>query len=185
MADPSLIVWPIHRMIECNPQAVFNGLQELCTFTKSASLDTVLQWVNAGTEPGRLGCYFAKQFYTVSAKPAAVQRWLAQPTVDRACADLDVSVLQQWLFAHAGIAHEAIHYWADPQRAVREVDHQAADMAWFLRGIPLQRVYDLARAGHMLAQKSTYFYPKVPSGLAINPHQGVFKKYQTLSAKSA
>jgi uncharacterized protein (DUF1015 family) len=111
----------------------------------------------------------------VRTKPEALEQWLAKPTVNPAIADLDVSILQQWLFAQAGVAHEAIRYWADPQRAVRDVDGKEADMAWFLRGIPLPQVYKLAEGGHMLAQKSTYFYPKVPSGLAINPHTGAFE----------
>ena len=40
---------------------------------------------------------------------------------------------------------------------------------WLLRGIPLADVYDVAAQGLTLPPKSTYFYPKVPSGLAIHP----------------
>ena len=39
---------------------------------------------------------------------------------------------------------------------------------WLLRGIPLETVYQLAKQGVMMPPKSTYFYPKVPSGLTIN-----------------
>ncbi len=43
------------------------------------------------------------------------------------------------------------------------------ESVWLLRGIPLADVYDVAAQGLTLPPKSTYFYPKVPSGLAINP----------------
>ena len=97
-----------------------------------------------------------------------LEQWKENPSVEKPLAGLDVSVLQKWLLESSGVPHEAIKYWADPNRAVKAVDLQEADMAWFVRGIPLQQVYDLAQQGYPLAPKSTYFYPKVPSGLTIN-----------------
>ena len=43
----------------------------------------------------------------------------------------------------------------------------SADAAFILGTIPVARVLDEARQGAVLPQKSTYFYPKLPSGLVI------------------
>jgi uncharacterized protein (DUF1015 family) len=38
-----------------------------------------------------------------------------------------------------------------------------------LNPVSVQRVLDLADAGERMPQKSTFFYPKVPTGLVFNP----------------
>ena len=35
--------------------------------------------------------------------------------------------------------------------------------------VPVTRVLDVADAGERMPQKSTFFYPKVPTGLVFNP----------------
>jgi uncharacterized protein (DUF1015 family) len=43
------------------------------------------------------------------------------------------------------------------------------DLAFFLRPTPVQQVRDIAAAGVNMPPKSTFFYPKVPTGLLFNP----------------
>ena len=54
------------------------------------------------------------------------------------------------------------------EQVFEAVDQGKAGAAWLLRGIPLPTVYQLASQGLAMPPKSTYFYPKVPSGLTIN-----------------
>ena len=49
------------------------------------------------------------------------------------------------------------------------VDRREGDCAWLLRGLPMAQLWALARQGVRLPQKTTYFYPKLLSGLFINP----------------
>jgi Uncharacterized conserved protein len=37
-----------------------------------------------------------------------------------------------------------------------------------LKPVPVERVLELADAGERMPQKSTFFYPKVPTGLVFN-----------------
>ena len=56
-------------------------------------------------------------------------------------------------------------------------EHEAFDMidnkeaqASFITAFPsISQIYEIAGAGERLPQKSTYFYPKLLSGIAINP----------------
>ncbi len=44
-----------------------------------------------------------------------------------------------------------------------------AQMAVIVRPTPLSAVRDISRAGELMPQKSTYFYPKLATGLFVNP----------------
>ena len=42
-------------------------------------------------------------------------------------------------------------------------------LAFFLNPAPVSAIMDTAAAGKRLPQKSTYFHPKTPAGLVLNP----------------
>lgn len=58
-----------------------------------------------------------------------------------------------------------------PQRAdaVAAVDAGRAEGAFLLRPTPLADVWRVARRGDVMPQKSTYFFPKLTSGLLFHP----------------
>ncbi len=56
---------------------------------------------------------------------------------------------------------------ADEARAVVEAGE--AGGAFLLRPTPVQQVRDVAASGETLPPKSTYFFPKVPTGIVFNP----------------
>jgi uncharacterized protein (DUF1015 family) len=58
-----------------------------------------------------------------------------------------------------------------PQRseAVAAVDRGDAEAAFLLRPTPLDAVFERARRGEVMPQKTTYFFPKLTSGLLFQP----------------
>jgi len=62
-------------------------------------------------------------------------------------------------------------YTRDATFAVREVQRDEAQMALLLRPTPATAIRDVALARDKMPQKSTYFYPKLATGLVINPLQ--------------
>ncbi len=58
-------------------------------------------------------------------------------------------------------------YTRDPNEAVRWVDEGVGVGAYFLDAPDLKQVLKLAQEGKTLPQKSTYFYPKPPSGMVF------------------
>jgi uncharacterized protein (DUF1015 family) len=46
-----------------------------------------------------------------------------------------------------------------------------ADIAFLLEPTPIPSILDVAAAGEVMPQKSTYFHPKALTGLVINPHE--------------
>ena len=167
MAETSLIVRPIHRILQAcrNPHA----LHELCLIEPAADLTALIQWLQDPTGEGHFGYYDAQKFYRVQLKSDAFAQWLMAPAVALPLATLDVSLLHGLILPRLGINVAGVRYTAEAASALQAVKRGEGASAWLLRGIPLRQVYALAAAGLTLPPKSTYFYPKVPSGLTINP----------------
>ncbi len=89
---------------------------------------------------------------------------------------LDVAIVQAALERLAGIGADAVaagrlSYTRSAADALDAVDSRAdgADAAFLLEPTPVAAVAATARAGAVMPQKSTYFYPKALSGLLVNP----------------
>jgi uncharacterized protein (DUF1015 family) len=90
---------------------------------------------------------------------------------------LDVTLLGVALDRLAGVDAAAVKAGAveysksaaEAVAAVRAGD--GVDAAFLLEGTPVASIEAVARAGDVMPQKSTYFYPKALSGLVINPHE--------------
>jgi len=168
MAEPALVVRPIHRTIQHAGALSREALAGLCQLEPAPDLAAVLAWLGRETAPGRFGWCEGRTCWRVTISPDALGQWLANPPVAKPLAELDVLLLHGVLLPR--VAPEArCTYTADAAQAVREAGEGSGRSAWLLRGIPLPQVYALASQGLTLPPKSTYFYPKVPSGLTIHP----------------
>jgi uncharacterized protein (DUF1015 family) len=75
---------------------------------------------------------------------------------------LDVEIVEQ-------IAPEGVTYTPQRAEAVATVDRGDAEAAFLLRPTRIEDVWAVARRGETMPQKSTYFYPKLTSGLLFHP----------------
>jgi uncharacterized protein (DUF1015 family) len=79
----------------------------------------------------------------------------------------DEAILDVELVGRLG--HEGISYTADWKEAVAAVDSGAAEVSILMRPSKIDQVFAVAREGRVMPQKSTYFYPKLLSGLVLYP----------------
>jgi uncharacterized protein (DUF1015 family) len=90
---------------------------------------------------------------------------------------LDVTILHSLVLEHLlGITKEAqasqqnLRYSKDAKEALAAPREQADVQAAFLMNpTKVQEVIDVSNAGEVMPQKSTFFYPKIPSGLVLYP----------------
>jgi uncharacterized protein (DUF1015 family) len=87
--------------------------------------------------------------------------------------NLDVVILHHLVFEKAlGLkgkkAEEAITFTRDPETAFRWAASKAKRAAFFLKPPELKDIYNIVRCRERMPHKTTYFYPKPPSGLLIN-----------------
>ena len=76
--------------------------------------------------------------------------------------ELDVQLVDR-------LGHDGISYTPDWQEAVRAVDDGEAEVAVLMRPTRIEDVFAVAQRGETMPQKSTYFYPKLVSGLLFLP----------------
>jgi uncharacterized protein (DUF1015 family) len=75
---------------------------------------------------------------------------------------LDVEIVER-------VAPEGLSYTPRREEAVATVDRGDAEAAFLLRPTRIEDVWAVARRGETMPQKSTYFYPKLTSGLLFHP----------------
>jgi uncharacterized protein (DUF1015 family) len=75
---------------------------------------------------------------------------------------LDVDIVER-------IAPQGVTYTSQRGDAVATVDRGDAEAAFLLRPTRIEDVWEVARRGDTMPQKSTYFFPKVTSGLLFHP----------------
>jgi uncharacterized protein (DUF1015 family) len=75
---------------------------------------------------------------------------------------LDVDVVER-------LAPEGVTYTPQREEAVATVDRGEAEAAFLLRPTRIEDVWAVARRGETMPQKSTYFFPKLTSGLLFHP----------------
>jgi uncharacterized protein (DUF1015 family) len=75
---------------------------------------------------------------------------------------LDVEIVER-------IAPDGVTYTPERAEAVAMVDRGDAEAAFLLRPTRIEDVWAVARRGEAMPQKSTYFYPKLTSGLLFHP----------------
>jgi uncharacterized protein (DUF1015 family) len=64
---------------------------------------------------------------------------------------------------------EGVTYTPSASEAVAAVDRGEAEAAFLLRPTRIEDVWEIARRGEVMPQKSTFFYPKLTSGLLLLP----------------
>jgi uncharacterized protein (DUF1015 family) len=106
-----------------------------------------------------------------------------QPAADEALAGrseayrhLDTAVLEALILKGAlGMSEDdvankrGLGYSKDTADARDAVESGRADAAFFMRATPVEQVREVAEAGESMPPKSTFFYPKIPTGLVFNP----------------
>ena len=89
---------------------------------------------------------------------------------------LDTAVLEALVLHGAlgmsedDISHlNGLDYARDYDQARERVESGAAQAAFFMRATPVAQVRDVAATGESMPPKSTYFFPKVLTGMVFNP----------------
>jgi uncharacterized protein (DUF1015 family) len=177
LEDPGLAVFPIHRLV----RGLGSERQEAlaAALRREFNIHEVAReaLVPDGAGPLRVG-YLDSHFrrpYQLALRDQSV--------ADAALADkppayrrLDTAVLEALVLKGAlgmtedDIAHlEGLGYSADADEALRLLDEGTFDAGFFMRPTPVAQVREVAAAGETMPPKSTFFYPKLATGLVFNP----------------
>ena len=178
--DPGLTVFPTHRLL--------SGLKD-SPAKQEAIRDTILrdfdvqQVSRDELEPGgngdgtiRLGymdSFFRRPFLLTLKDPSiadAALEGMPEPYRRLDTAVLEAIVLKRALgMTDDDISHlRGLDYSKSFDDAREAVESGRYDAGFFMRATPVAQVQEVAEAGVSMPPKSTYFYPKVPTGLVFN-----------------
>jgi uncharacterized protein (DUF1015 family) len=168
--DPGMIVRPYHRILGrggASPAV----LEPIFRLEPVADLTALQAQLAQRTGPGWFGLSNGRVHQLAQVRPERLAAWLAKPAVPPILAELDVSILHHLVLPALQAAEPAlaqVRYTPDAAVAVQTAASGQADWAVLTRAIPLAQIFAIASAGQVLPQKSTYFYPKVLSGLLFH-----------------
>jgi uncharacterized protein (DUF1015 family) len=193
MADPGLVVHPTHRLIKAeglDAEAFIRNLGDLFEIKEFASANDAEKLVvterileemaDADTASAsgshRFGLILAGQnkVLKLSLKGDPVGL-LADRGRSPAWSRLDVAILHYLVVDKLLGIPEAewkggkkIVYTRDPKEVLLGIESGEFQVGAFLNGTPVSQIRDVADAGDVMPQKSTFFYPKLPTGLVIH-----------------
>lgn len=161
--DPGLAVLPTHRVLAEDP----GDLSGSFDLTPVADLEELRRGLE--TAPASVSA-----FGLVRAGGLSIVT-ITPPSDASPAARLDVAVLESQVLIpsfgrdQAALAHDGVlTYVKDDAEAVRLVRDDSAAAAFILREMPKRAVVEVADAGETMPQKSTFFFPKLPTGVAFH-----------------
>lgn len=184
MEEPGLTIYPTHRLVHhlqgFNLEAYLDKVQtffriDTFPFIRKQAFYSALK--ERGADSHLFGLYstqsddlFLLTYKEESRIPEKLRERLA-PVLQ----DLDVTILHTLLLEHLlGIgekelkAQSHVTYVKEAEDALHAVNDQDAQLAFLLNGTRVDQLRDVSLQGEKMPQKSTYFYPKLLTGLVIN-----------------
>jgi uncharacterized protein (DUF1015 family) len=177
--DPGLLVFPTHRLLSLGGDAarmgrVGAGLRELFD-VEEVDRPGIDPAGEAGVGVFGLHDSFHKQAYRLRLKDvdALDRRLQGRPEAYRR---LDSAILETLVLKDlAGMSdhdidsRNGLEYAKTVDEALARVDGGDFDLALIMRPVPVEQVRAVAETDENMPPKSTYFFPKVMTGLVFNP----------------
>jgi uncharacterized protein (DUF1015 family) len=97
-----------------------------------------------------------------------------EPNLSEASRRLDVAILQRYLLDEiiqpnfAGTNQLTKQYTAESAEVVNKTDGVKSQIGLLLKSTPLNALEQLGQHNEVMPQKSTYFFPKLATGMVMN-----------------
>lgn len=176
--DPGLVIFPTHRLLQVPGFEQGDFLQKMSRIfelEEVEGLPAMLKAMEANKDKNTFGAYCSGVYYVFILKPKSSINELIKEKKPLAWKSLDVTILQKVIIEKVlGVAAEAIAneqgfaYTRDEVNAIKMVDEGKYSIALFLNATRIEQVIEVANEGERMPQKSTYFFPKLITGLVIN-----------------
>jgi uncharacterized protein (DUF1015 family) len=183
--DPNLLVFPTHRLVHSLPSFLFDAMLEgarewfvVRILPQGASASATLLALKeeakkgpslaAAGSDGRVAVLTLRAEVDVGAHPKLGLRPEVLRRTDVAI--LHSAILEELLAItpEAQAAKTNLLYLQDPSASLADVRAGKGQVLFLMNATPVADVRRVAEAGEVMPQKSTFFYPKVLTGLAIH-----------------
>lgn len=183
--NEGLVVFPTHRVVkniaDFDLNVLLNKLTDDFNVEEISGLslnEFIVKLEEQGQNAHAFGLYSNNKYYLISLKDEDRLDKLALEGRSAAWRRLDVSILHTLILEKLlGIGSQQradesnLVYLRDDEATKAAVDNGSAQLALFMNSTRVEEVTDIATGGEKMPQKSTFFYPKVITGLVMNDYQ--------------
>ncbi|MBE0446632.1 MAG: DUF1015 domain-containing protein [Actinobacteria bacterium] len=178
MDSDGLTILPTHRALKnlpkINRSKFRNNLEHIFEIEQLSSVEEVMSGLARNADLHCIGIYLGDNtYYLLKIRDADSIVELLDESKSRAWKLLDVTILHHVIinrilgFGGTNIEN-SIKFTTDEHEAVLLVTDGKYQMAFFLNPTRVGDIRDIAGASEVMPQKSTYFHPKLLSGLVFN-----------------
>jgi uncharacterized protein (DUF1015 family) len=171
LESPGLVVLPYHRILSAGPtvEEARTSLQGLFLLNEVAGVAAAASAAAHSTMPYAFALAWPGGRALVAEALPEVEDLLADKTPPSLRA-LDTYFLHRVVLGRIfGLGDEAVSYVHSLAEAEEAVGEARCRLAVLMRPTPVRQIVDVAEARESMPAKSTFFHPKLPSGLVIHP----------------
>ena len=180
MDDKGLVIFPTHRLIT-GMKVDADELRKKCEedfFTAERGLQTLEADLAQHKDSVAFALYTGGDKYLLLTAKDRIKNTVFDGG-SKARSGLDVSILHKFILEKAlGIDKENmanqknLRYTRSAEEAIASVQSGESSAAFLINPTKIGQIKDVALAGDKMPQKSTYFYPKLITGLIVNMFEG-------------
>lgn len=170
-----LKIYPIHRSVRNISKEILKNLiptlkKYFDTEVSSSKKSMLKKVLSAKTGNYFFGMYFSKKFYILKLKDKKTVAKAAGKKKASNVDKLNVSLLHNLIINKLLKAdfEDDVYYLKSPDTVIKDVNLKKNRVGFFLAAITADEIVKAALNNERLPRKSTYFYPKLYSGLVIN-----------------
>lgn len=166
MDSRDLQIFPIHRIVKKFPISV-NLLEQYFRIDKiKTKIDLLVLLARAGQNEHAFGLYTRQGMFLLRLKTKTlIEKMVKEGSKDYQ--SLDAAIIKAFIFDQVGVASEDIVYSKDPDEVMTAVNEGQAEAGFILNPVLVKQLRAIASNDERMPPKTTYFYPKVLSGLTI------------------
>jgi uncharacterized protein (DUF1015 family) len=188
MEDPGLVILPAHRMVKGLKSSItgsfINKAEDYFDILTIPFMDgdfkrsraDFISILKSNASKNIIGALMkgSKEFYLLTLKSGVMERMFSNE-LPEALRYLDVTVLTRLIFTeifgfdNSKLDNESIiTYSSIEKQAIEAAVSGKCDISFILNPTKIEQVRDIANNGLTMPRKSTYFYPKVITGIVLN-----------------
>jgi uncharacterized protein (DUF1015 family) len=167
MDSRDLQIFPMHRIVKKFPSNL-SFLEEHFRMDRiKTKEDLLVLLARAGQNEHAFGLYTGDGTWLLRLK----NKMLIDKVVTEGSKEykrLDATILKYFVFDPIGVSSEDIIYTKDMHDIVTMVDEGRAKAGFVMNPVRIQQLKEIALNGEKMPPKTTYFYPKLLSGLTVS-----------------
>jgi len=169
--DEGLKIFPTHRVLEVDSTFSFEGFLEKLRFDftieKLADAKAADTFVNDPAGGRSMALYYDNTYYGIKAHDEVIEN------LNQVYRNVDTYLLQEGIMKkfldvtdERLLKKEGVYF----VQTLEQIEKLAADkkaVGFILKGVDIDIVREISESGMVMPQKSTYFYPKLQTGLVF------------------